>query len=267
MDGGLSAAEREQFALLLQRFAVHDLDQHADWRLDTGDGPVYVRMSREPPAGEPASASDPLPVPPGDPRAAGRRLLGWGPVILYYRVEVLDQATAELCDAGYHVVQADASRWLTVRDMHDDLSRILRFPGCYCENLKALDDCLADVIGHEYGFPSGAAGLVLALTGFDEFARELPDTARDLLDVIAGRSRGALLAGEHFLCLIQSGDPRLTLPEVGAVPVRWNQAEWLNASRGLPGSIPPGLRPTHIPPDAQHPGTPADPGEPRSSAR
>jgi hypothetical protein len=243
MDGGLSAAEREQLAILLQRFVEHDLDQDAARRLDTGYGLVCVRISKELRAGEPASASDPFRVPPGDPRSAGRRLLGGGPVTLYYRIEVLDRATAELRDAGYHIVQADASRWLTVRDMHGDLSRILRFPGYYGENLNALDDCLADVIGHEYGFPAGAAGLVLTLTGFDEFAREFPDIAHGLLDVIAGRSRSALLAGEHFLCLVQSGDPQLMLPPVDAIRVRWNQAEWLNASRGLPGTVPPGLHP------------------------
>ena len=54
-----------------------------------------------------------------------------------------------------------------------------------------------------------------------------------MLDVIAERSRGALLAGEQLICLVQSSDPRLTLPLVGAIPPWWNEAEWFDASRGL----------------------------------
>jgi hypothetical protein len=83
----------------------------------------------------------------------------------------------------------------------------------------------------ECGFPEGATGLVVVLTGFDGFAREFPDTAHGLLDVIAVRSRGAMLDGEQVICLVQSDDPRLS--PVGATSVMWNEAEWLNSNRGL----------------------------------
>jgi hypothetical protein len=34
-----------------------------------------------------------------------------------------------------------------------------------------------------------------------------------------------------MLCLVQSADPDLRLDPVGAAPVLWNTAEWLDAAR------------------------------------
>jgi hypothetical protein len=117
--------------------------------------------------------------------------------------------------------------------MHGDLGRVLRFPDYYGENLNAFNDCMRNVAARQYGFPENATGLVLVLTGFDEFAREFPDQAHGLLDVFAVRSRGAMLAGEQLICFVQSDDPRFSLAPVGATPLLWNEAEWLNARRGL----------------------------------
>jgi len=166
-------------------------------------------------------------------RGVGRRLLGDTSVTLYHRMAVLEQALAALREAGYHIAQADASRWSSVEDMHGDISRVLEFPAYYGENLDAFNDCLRDVACREYGFPQDATGLVLVLTGFDEFAEEFPDQAHGLLDVFASQSRNAMLGGEQLICLVQSDDPHFALPPVGATPVRWNMAEWLDASRGL----------------------------------
>jgi RNAse (barnase) inhibitor barstar len=171
--------------------------------------------------------------PPPDRAALGRSLLAYSAVTLYYRMPLLERTVAALLDAGYHVVRADASGWLSVRDMHGGLSRMLHLPGYYGENMQALNECLHDVIAHEYGLPASATGLVFVLTGFDAFSREFPQQAQGLLDVIATRSRGALIQGQHVICLPQSDDPRLALPAVGATPVYWNHQEWLNASRGV----------------------------------
>ncbi len=56
MNDGLTVGEWEQFIILLQRFAQHDLDQHDAWQVDTSDGPVFVRISREPMPDEAAEA-------------------------------------------------------------------------------------------------------------------------------------------------------------------------------------------------------------------
>jgi hypothetical protein len=92
---------------------------------------------------------------------------------------------------------------------------------------------LCDVAAREYGFPPEATGLVLALTGYDEFARQFPDRAHGLLDIFAVRSCGATLSGQHLICLVRSNDPHFSPPPVGATLVLWNDSEWLNASRGL----------------------------------
>jgi hypothetical protein len=75
---------------------------------------------------------------------------------------------ATLRDAGYHVVQADASGWLSVTDAHRDLSRMFAFPGYYGQNWDAFNDYLGDC-----GLAAEAAGLVMVLTGFDAFAAKV----------------------------------------------------------------------------------------------
>lgn len=168
-----------------------------------------------------------------DPRrAVGAELLSTSPVTLFHRVPVLQQALRRLRDSGYHVVELDAGAWRSGREMHADLARGLDFPAYYGSNLDAFNDCLGDVTGRAYGFPEDATGLVLALTGFDGFATGLPGLAHGLLDVIAVRSRGALLSGEQLICLIQSADPRFSTAPVGATPVVWNPAEWHDGLRG-----------------------------------
>ena len=89
------------------------------------------------------------------------------------------------------------------------------------------------MVSREYGFPAEATGLVLALTGFDEFAVGFPEQAPRPAGHLADSSRRALVAGEHLICLVQTGDPRFSLPPVGGTPPIWNEAEWLNAARGL----------------------------------
>jgi hypothetical protein len=168
-----------------------------------------------------------------DSRSAGRRLLESGATTLVHSSAILEQTTGELRHAGYRVITADASRWLTAERMHQELARLLEFPGYYGKNLDAFNDCLGDVAVDADGFLKDWAGLVLVLTGFDTFAERFPDQAHGLLDVIEIQSRHALLNGAHLICLVQSGDPRLVLPSVGARPVVWNNAEWSDRNRGL----------------------------------
>jgi len=73
-------------------------------------------------------------------RLVGRRLLADTSVTLYCRVAVLEQTAVASRHAGYHVVQCDASQWLSVKDTHGDLSRVLGFPGHYGANPDAFND-------------------------------------------------------------------------------------------------------------------------------
>jgi hypothetical protein len=54
-----------------------------------------------------------------------------------------------------------------------------------------------------------------------------------MLDIFAEQARSATLIGNRMLCLMQLNDPRLSFEPVGATPVLWNDAEWLNSKRGL----------------------------------
>jgi len=117
--------------------------------------------------------------------------------------------------------------------MHRALAAALGFPDYYGNNLEALNDCLGDVAAGEYGAPSDATGLVLVLMGFDTFAASHRSSAQALLDIFAGQARNAALFGHRMFCLVQSGDPKLTFEPVGAMSVEWNDAEWLDAKRGL----------------------------------
>jgi hypothetical protein len=54
-----------------------------------------------------------------------------------------------------------------------------------------------------------------------------------LLDIFASQARSAALIGNRMMCLLHSNDPRLSFEPVGAMPVLWNDAEWLDSKRGL----------------------------------
>jgi hypothetical protein len=141
-----------------------------------------------------------------DSRSAGRRLLESGAVTKFPgSVDgpgILDQTVGELRHAGYRIVSADASRWLTADGMHGNLARLLSCPDRYGKNLDGFGDCLGDVAVDTDGFLKDWAGLVVVLTGFGTFAERFPEQARGLLDVFETRSRYALLHGAHLICLV-----------------------------------------------------------------
>lgn len=164
-----------------------------------------------------------------DPRrAVGLKWLGATAVTLFHRQSLLVRAVVDLREAGYHIARTDAAGWVTVRDMHRDLARLLDFPRHYGHNLDAFNDSFGDT-----DLWAGATGLVLVFDGYDVFGRSFPREAHALTDIIAVHSRGALLRGEQILCLLQSGDPRFELPPVGATPVMWNSDEWSWSARGI----------------------------------
>lgn len=51
------------------------------------------------------------------------------------------------------------------------------------------------------------------------------------LDIIAGQACAAALFGHRVCCLVQSNDPAIRFEPVGATPVAWNDAEWLDSTR------------------------------------
>jgi hypothetical protein len=154
-------------------------------------------------------------------------------VTMFWRIGILDEAVSWLREHEYDIVTIDTTAWSDERDLHRDLAQALKFPDYYGHNYNALNDCLRDVAVADYGVDPSATGLVLVLRGFAAFARSHPDDAHTLLDIFARQARGAALFGRRMICLVQSEDARLRFDPVGATPVSWNAAEWLDAKRGL----------------------------------
>jgi hypothetical protein len=152
-------------------------------------------------------------------------------VTLYWRRALLEDTTAWLTAHDYQVVQLDASTWTGDHDLHRELAQALDFPDYYGQNLDALNDCLRDVVAYRYGARRDATGLFLVFTGYDAYTAHSPRSAHIVLDIIAGQARNAALVGHRIGCLVQSDDPSIRFDPVGAAPVMWNDAEWLDSRR------------------------------------
>ena len=162
------------------------------------------------------------------------RLMSITSVTLFWRHRILDEATEWLREHGYQIIRLDASRWTADSDMHRDVAQALDFPDYYGHNLDALNDCMRDVVDHDYGWSPDATGLVLVFDRYDVYAAHSPRAAHVVLDILADRSRSALLFGHRMMVLVQSDDAQIRFEPVGATPVWWNDAEWLDANRRTP---------------------------------
>lgn len=159
------------------------------------------------------------------------RLAADGCVSLFWSTEVLRSSVAWLRDRGYRVVDLDASEWRGEEDMHTDVAVALNFPAYYGRNLNALNDCLGDVAVGDYGLSPEETGLALVIRRVDLFMRRQPLVAHHLIGAVAGAAQSAALFGHRILCLVQSDDPDLVIPPIGARTVPWNDAEWLDSKR------------------------------------
>lgn len=153
-------------------------------------------------------------------------------VTMFWRSSLLDETVGWLRSHAYDVVEFDAGSWASEADMYDDLAMRLEFPKYFGRNLDALNDCMSDVASGDYGWRPDATGLVIVLRTFDAFAAVDRRTAQVMLDIFADQARRAILIGNRIISLVQSNDPQLTFDPVGATPVTWNDAEWLNIQRG-----------------------------------
>ncbi|MGW0435919.1 barstar family protein [Micromonospora sp. NPDC003197] len=159
------------------------------------------------------------------------RLVAPSFVRLFWRASVLETTVGALRDRGYQVVWLDASTWIREADLHHDIAAALDFPDYYGHNLDALNDCLRDVVTYDYGTRREATGLVLVFTSYDAFATRCPRVAQVVLDIFADQARSAALIGHRMCCLVQSNNPTISFDPVGAMPVMWNDAEWLASNR------------------------------------
>ncbi|MFW2381022.1 MAG: barstar family protein [Acidimicrobiales bacterium] len=153
-----------------------------------------------------------------------------GLVELYFRAEVLNRAIDELEQRDAGVVRLDAGSW-TRETALMALADALDFPEHYGRNLDALSDCMFDVVSGETGFGGTEGTRVLAIYQFDSLARNDPAFAHELVEILFENAIMGLKLGRPFLALLQSDDPELTLPSVGAVHIGWNRAEFGRSAR------------------------------------
>jgi Barstar (barnase inhibitor) len=159
------------------------------------------------------------------------RLLQGGPVVLFWREELLRSVQADLRGLGYETTELDAGGWSSSDVMHEKIASALDFPDYYGRNLNALNDCLGDVATYEYGAEPESAGTVLVISHYDRFAATDLPVATAFTDIFARVARTGLLFGHRMLCLLQVDDPRFSIASVGATPVLWNPEEWLDSRR------------------------------------
>jgi hypothetical protein len=149
---------------------------------------------------------------------------------MYWSRTVLAKDITWLRAHGYHVVTVDAGLWDNQTDMYQTLVNALNLPDCH-ESLSALDDRLTEVRDPVHGLASKGAGLVLLISRFDHYTTWEPQVAHALLDIFTGHAAVAALVGIRMLCLVQSDDPDLEIPEIGAHSVPWNRAEFFHKTR------------------------------------
>jgi len=150
-----------------------------------------------------------------------------GGVALYYADSILAEDLAWLRSERYEIQEFDAGAWRVEGDFHDAVAKTLKFPAYYGRNLDAFNDCMGDVEVPDEG---GMAILIRNVDGVDlREGQFLPV----ILDILVGTTRTNLLFGRRLLTLLQSRNPAIEFPAVGAAPVMWNRREWLNSKRGL----------------------------------
>jgi hypothetical protein len=159
-----------------------------------------------------------------------REALDWallknGPVALFYKPAVLDDAVAWLRRRAYSIVVADCGAEPSKQGVLDAITVALGFPAG--ANLDGFNDYCWQVEVPDDG------GLALVLLRYHIFAAANQELAETVLHILAGSAWDKLLFGRRLICLVQSDNPRLSFGPVGGRAPMWNPREWFNKDRGL----------------------------------
>jgi hypothetical protein len=151
-----------------------------------------------------------------------------GFVSLFSERTILEETVSWLRQHSYKVTYLDAASWQSEEDMHGEIADVLSFPEYYGHNLDAFDDCLNDVATRAYGWTAADAGLIVVIDRYDHFASRDARAAHLLLDIYARQAAYGALFGHRLMCLVQTDDRRLQVPQVGGTSVTWNHREALS---------------------------------------
>ncbi len=158
---------------------------------------------------------------PGEQQRLDWSILQNGWTSLYWKKEVLEKDLEWLAEENYSLVDFDCKTWTDEKEMHKQLKQKLNFPDYYGENFDALSDCLLDL-------EILNVGQIVIFRHLDSLDAE---QVHILLDIFSNNSRRQMLFGKRFIVLAQVDNPKYQIKEVGAMPVMWNQAEWLDSNR------------------------------------
>lgn len=165
-----------------------------------------------------------------DDNGQERESLDWallknGPVALFHKPEVLDDAVAWLRRHAYSVAVVNCGLDPSERGVLDAITTALGFPEG--PNLDGFNDYCWQVEVPDNG------GLALVLLRYHRVAAADRRLAKDVLDILAGSAWDKLLFGRRLICLVQSDDPRLTFAPIGGRVPMWNPREWFDRDRGV----------------------------------
>lgn len=157
------------------------------------------------------------------------RLLHWGAVNLYWRMEIFESDIAELVELNYRIIRL---RFDNASQFQNDLSAALKwreqfgyFP--WTGNLNALND------GFKCEPLESADDNAICIENYNALVRDDEQLSVELLNMIEYHSRNYLLLGKRLIGLVQTNDPAFYCRNIGGRRANWNQAEWLNSARGL----------------------------------
>ena len=153
------------------------------------------------------------------------RLLQNGCVVLYHNPFLLETHSGLLVRQGWQFKEISVANTGTEDEFYDQVSLALDFPSYFGRNLDAFRDCVRDI-----AFPANGH-LALGLTRFDLIAMHNNKFAHVVLDICAEAERSWLMEGKRVLFLVQSSDPDLTFPPIGATKADWNFEEWFDSKR------------------------------------
>ena len=156
-------------------------------------------------------------------------LLQNGAINLYWSHERYENATVSLKKLGYHIIKL---RFDNFEQFKNDISTALKwkqqfgyFP--WNESLDALNDGFREEPFNTADNTAFCIERFHACVSYDRFM------ATTLLDILERTSRNHLLFGKRLIGLIQTDDPEFDCSGLGGATAHWNEAEWLDANRGL----------------------------------